>query len=205
MPPAMAWAVAAGDARDERQAVNDRYAAEDEQVMRARVAEHVGHQFEARTGYTEAEWFWARQQVQFARGDLGWDANAPLGSPQHPEPLVDGASVCRPAAGGTARRSGISSTLSGNSGVGEAEELARRVAFEAEAGREVIARARSASRRAEISRLERLAELERQAGGPVTATAGGRVAVRASVAGGRWPDGPVLSRPELASRLPRDW
>ena len=61
--------------------------------MAARVAEHLAHQHEALTGYTAEE----LRQAQQARGDhlaaVGWDPAAPVGSPAHPEILIDGASV----------------------------------------------------------------------------------------------------------------
>ena len=191
LPPGMAVLVARQDAADQNQAEVAEYAREDDAVMRVRVREHQSHAFEAATGYPEHEWLAAQQAVQFAKGDLGWDANAPLGSPQHPEPLVAGESVCRPAAPGTARRSGAS----------EAEELARRVAFEAEAGREVISRAKTISRRRQIAELERELAAGRDVPGPATSTAGGRVIARSFAAGDGWVPPPPL--PAAAPFVPR--
>src|SRR5690349_8106230 len=89
----MAAAVARQDAADQWEAQRAEAARADEVVMAARVAEHLAHQHEALTGYTAEE----LRQAQQARGDhlaaVGWDPAAPVGSPAHPEILIDGASV----------------------------------------------------------------------------------------------------------------
>ena len=197
MPPAFAARVAGQDAADRRQAENDAYAAADEAELRRRVAEHQAHVFEAQTGYSEAEWFHAQQQIAWAKGDAGYDPAATPGTAAHPEVLIDGASLPRPAAPGTARRSEPTD-----------DALARRVDEEREAGQAMLMRHRTAVRQREIRRLELELELERgQAHGAATAASSGRVVVRSSAAGDRLrsPTGPVLSRPELASRLTQDW
>jgi hypothetical protein len=192
MPPAMAARVAGQDAADRRQAENDAYAAADEAVMRRRVADHVAHVFEAQTGYTEAEWFHAQQQMAWARGDLGWDANATPGTAAHPEVLVDGQSLPRPAAPGTARRHESAD-----------DGLAARVAAEAEAGARMIARHRSAARQREIARLECELAAERR-----VPAAPRRLVVRAEAGppSSRTAGGPApLAMPEAAPYLPVDW
>jgi len=93
MPPAMAAMVARHEAAEQLAAEVEEARREDDAAMAARVREHLDHQHEAATGYTSAELHAYAQARTDALGAIGWDPSAPLGSPQHPEPLIDGASL----------------------------------------------------------------------------------------------------------------
>ena len=114
--------VARGDAEAEEAAASA--------AVRRRMAEVTAHAFERATGHSPAEWQQAAQAAQDARDAAGWDPRAPVGSPAHPEVLVDGWSVSGsrgPAALEQAQRAryeqdGIAAQLARNQAEAEAWE-----------------------------------------------------------------------------------
>ncbi len=98
LPPWMAAATAAADEAEARQMVIDEAAEADEREMQRHMAVHAEHVHEAATGYSIAEVRQWQEQRNAAADERGWDPSAPLGSPQHPEPLCDGETVVRRSA-----------------------------------------------------------------------------------------------------------
>jgi len=95
LPPWMAAATAAADEAEARQMIIDQAAEADEREMQRHMAVHAEHVHEAATGYSIAEVRQWQEQRNAAADERGWDPSAPLGSPQHPEPLCDGETVVR--------------------------------------------------------------------------------------------------------------
>jgi len=201
MPPAMAAMVARHEAAEQLAAEVAEAAREDDRVMAARVAEHLDHQHEAATGYTSAELHAYAQARTDALGAIGWDPSAPLGSPQHPEPLIDGAS------------------LASMSGLGPVQAAATRygavTGLDAELARHEAGRAEWDSPRFRaIRRQSELAELTRAAGRPAARGAGRRAEPAeldpADPASYLPPEitrtAPPLAMPQAAALLPApDW
>jgi hypothetical protein len=153
LPPAMAAMVARHEAAEQLAAELAEAAREDDRVMAARQREHLDHVHEAATGYTAAELHAYAQARTDALGAIGWDPSAPLGTPQHPEPLIDGASLASmsnmPAVQAAATRYEAVTGLEA--------ELARHEAGRAEW---------DSPRFRRIRRQAELAELQRSAGRP---------------------------------------
>jgi hypothetical protein len=93
LPPAMAAAMLAAEEAEERQRLLDEAAAEDDQKTREHMADLAERSTVAMTGRTPAELRMLAENLTDARDAAGWDPLAPVGTPAHPEILVDGASL----------------------------------------------------------------------------------------------------------------
>jgi hypothetical protein len=93
MPVHMQRLVRESEARDANEAELAELARQDEAASRAIMARHAENVHIAMTGHTSSEWMAAQQQRATALAEAGYDPSAPLGSPQHPETLIDGGSL----------------------------------------------------------------------------------------------------------------
>jgi hypothetical protein len=85
--------VQANEQAEENSALLEEYDRRDQAEANALMARHASHIFEAETGYTAAEIREAQARQVDALAEVGFDAQAAVGSPQHPEVLIDGASI----------------------------------------------------------------------------------------------------------------
>jgi hypothetical protein len=158
MPPMMAAAVAANEANEARQAELDDLAREEDAEARRMMADHAESVHVAATGYTSAELRQAEQARIDALSAREYDPGAPAGTRQHPEVLIDGASLVSAAErrpGTVARSAAVTSAADRDYVHGSPEWcLARNAELAADWDGPVIRRQRTLSRRAEIARAE---------------------------------------------------